>query len=285
MKNTDEYLRIATDVMRGVTTRLRVTGFRGNPTRLVLNNGTEILSQDKLAKNLAEFVQAPTVPQGKKSLFDDLPGGKDNPHYKAELAELEAEIAAVPQVGVAVVASKTASEMYNQPLTERNGAVECAQSVVAYWEGPGNTHMTHVVALIQQAIDAAVAQRDSWWGKRLEEDDKLHHRLINIASAAGLFERGQTINANNATDRIEVALTAVAEKCEPLVAALGRIEQWGQAYPLTVFPEPDFKKARALLEAGGMTLDAISASNMRHVVEGVQQIAVDALNFYRSGKI
>jgi hypothetical protein len=36
-------------------------------------------------------------------------------------------------------------------------------------------------------------------------------------------------------------------------------------------------KAAELLKAGGMTLDAISASNMRHVVEGVGKIARDAI--------
>ncbi|NEH28156.1 hypothetical protein [Rhizobium ruizarguesonis] len=72
-------------------------------------------------------------------------------------------------------------------------------------------------------------------------------------------------------------LAALQETVRAYEVGLDRIEQWAQAYPLTVFPEPDLKKARALLEAGGMTLDAISASNMRHVVEGVQQIAVDAL--------
>lgn len=59
--------------------------------------------------------------------------------------------------------------------------------------------------------------------------------------------------------------------------ALIRIEAWSEAYPLEVFPEPDLKKARALLEAGGMTLDAISASAMRHVVDGVGQIAKQAI--------
>ena len=53
---------------------------------------------------------------------------------------------------------------------------------------------------------------------------------------------------------------------------LRRIRQWCDAYPLDVFPEPDFKKARELLEAGGMTLDAISASNMRHVLKGIRSI-------------
>ena len=53
---------------------------------------------------------------------------------------------------------------------------------------------------------------------------------------------------------------------------LHEIKHWCAAYPLDIFPEPDFKKARELLEAGGMTIDAISASNMRHVTTGIQKI-------------
>ena len=56
---------------------------------------------------------------------------------------------------------------------------------------------------------------------------------------------------------------------------LYRIQQWCEAYPLAVFPEPDFAKAAALLEAGGMTIDAISASNMRHVLKGIRKIIDD----------
>jgi len=73
---------------------------------------------------------------------------------------------------------------------------------------------------------------------------------------------------------IEASLRADNEQMEE---ALQRIEQWSRAYPLTVFPEPDLKRARELLEAGGMTLDAISAHAMRHVVEGVGEIARRAL--------
>lgn len=64
---------------------------------------------------------------------------------------------------------------------------------------------------------------------------------------------------------------------ERLREALENIVRWSEAYPLSVFPEPDFAKAAMLLKAGGMTLDAISASNMRHVVNGVAKIARAAL--------
>lgn len=67
------------------------------------------------------------------------------------------------------------------------------------------------------------------------------------------------------------------DRIDTMEEALHRIVQWSEAYPLTVFPEPDLKKARALLEAGGMTLDSLSAHAMRHVVEGVGKIARRAL--------
>lgn len=67
------------------------------------------------------------------------------------------------------------------------------------------------------------------------------------------------------------------DRIDDLEQALQRIVQWSEAYPLDIFPEPDWKKANELLTAGGIRLDAISAHCMRHVVEGVGQIARDAL--------
>ncbi len=64
---------------------------------------------------------------------------------------------------------------------------------------------------------------------------------------------------------------------EKLEAALYRIQQWADAYPLDVFPEPDFKKVHEVLTAAGLSLDRVSASNMRHVVKGVGEIARAAL--------
>jgi hypothetical protein len=68
-----------------------------------------------------------------------------------------------------------------------------------------------------------------------------------------------------------------------LAEALHRIAQWAEAYPLDIFPEPDLKRAAELLQAGGITLDSVSAHCMRHVLDGVGKIARDALDVYRSG--
>ncbi len=59
--------------------------------------------------------------------------------------------------------------------------------------------------------------------------------------------------------------------------ALERIQIWSEAYPLTAFPKPDLKKVAQVLKAAGMTLDAISADAMRHVLDGVKKIVSDAL--------
>ncbi len=71
------------------------------------------------------------------------------------------------------------------------------------------------------------------------------------------------------------ALEALLSEIERKDDALRQIKNWSEAYPLSVFPEPDFKRAAAALKDAGMTLDAISASNMRHVLNGIKDI-VDA---------
>jgi hypothetical protein len=73
-------------------------------------------------------------------------------------------------------------------------------------------------------------------------------------------------------------LDEALEKIERLTEALEEIELWSRAYPLSIFPEPDLVKARQLLEAGGITLDAVSAHAMRHVVTEVGEMARRALS-------
>ncbi len=59
--------------------------------------------------------------------------------------------------------------------------------------------------------------------------------------------------------------------------ALVRIDNWAKAYPRDVFLKPDLKQAAKVLKATGMTLDAISADAMRHVLDGVKDITEQAL--------
>jgi hypothetical protein len=72
-------------------------------------------------------------------------------------------------------------------------------------------------------------------------------------------------------------INALQADNKQLRAALEEITSWSKAYPLEVFTKPDLKKAHEVLKANGMTLDAISAAAMRHVVKGVGKIAAEAL--------
>ena len=71
-------------------------------------------------------------------------------------------------------------------------------------------------------------------------------------------------------------LVAAAER-EHYDSLFEQIKGWCDAYPISVFPEPDFKKAHEVLKANGMTLDSISASNMKHVITQVQKMIDDAI--------
>lgn len=70
---------------------------------------------------------------------------------------------------------------------------------------------------------------------------------------------------------------AAEAKAERYENALQWIDTWVKAYPLDVFPEPDFKRVREALEAAGISLDCVSASCMRCVIQGVERITEEAL--------
>ena len=55
--------------------------------------------------------------------------------------------------------------------------------------------------------------------------------------------------------------------------ALERIVEWGVAYPVTMFPEPDWPKVARVLHAAGLSLDSVTAANMRHIVTEIAKIA------------
>jgi hypothetical protein len=50
------------------------------------------------------------------------------------------------------------------------------------------------------------------------------------------------------------------------------VYEWCNAYPIDIFPEPDFVAVRAALAEHDITIDAVSASNMRHVLDGIRKI-------------
>jgi hypothetical protein len=111
-----------------------------------------------------------------------------------------------------------------------------------------------------------------WCG--LGQDGGMMHEEIIEHIMSGKCEnhplKGRIDRAEDRVYRLEVE----ADKYE---TALHVIADWAKAYPLEVFPEPDMKKVRELLAAGGIPIDFVSASNMRHVVTRVAEIAAQAL--------
>jgi len=71
------------------------------------------------------------------------------------------------------------------------------------------------------------------------------------------------------------ALEQAQDRIYAIEDSLQQVVNWANAYPLKVFPEPNWKEVDRML--GSKILSRVSASNMRHVVEGVGKIAAEAL--------
>ena len=88
------------------------------------------------------------------------------------------------------------------------------------------------------------------------------YSMREYARTAIAAERAEAVRMREENEKLRAALEEYDEK----------LTAWASAYPLEVFPEPDLKKVHALLQAEGMTLDAVSASNMRHVAKGLSEL-------------
>ena len=108
--------------------------------------------------------------------------------------------------------------------------------------------------------------------------------IIQMAREAGINYRKHLLEFHSTQcDGIDLEdlerfaqLVAAAER-EHYDKLFEHIKGWCDAYPISVFPEPDFKKAHEVLKANGMTLDSISASNMKHVITQIQKMIDDAI--------
>lgn len=59
---------------------------------------------------------------------------------------------------------------------------------------------------------------------------------------------------------------------EELRKKMYEIKTWVDAYPLKAFSDPDFVEVQKLLKRHGLSSDAISAGNMRYVLEKIKNI-------------
>jgi hypothetical protein len=79
-------------------------------------------------------------------------------------------------------------------------------------------------------------------------------------------------------DKLQARINELEEYNARLENTLERIANWTRAYPIDVFPEPDWERVREVLAAGGISIDCVSASNMRHVVDGIAKIIEEVTN-------
>jgi hypothetical protein len=99
--------------------------------------------------------------------------------------------------------------------------------------------------------------------------------IIEMAIQLGFDERLSNNWLVSEEQLMRFAKLVAAKEREHYDDLFANIKGWCEAYPISVFPEPDFKKAHEVLKANGMTLDAISANNMKHVITQVQKM-IDA---------
>ena len=64
----------------------------------------------------------------------------------------------------------------------------------------------------------------------------------------------------------------LTEQLEQKQEKLDQIETWTRAYPLQIFPKPDYKKANEVLQKAGLSLGQITGGAMRHVLKGIIEI-------------
>jgi len=82
--------------------------------------------------------------------------------------------------------------------------------------------------------------------------------------------------AQQVVERLRDQVSEMEQKNDTIEERLIRIQQWCEAYPLDMFPEPDnwTEIADTLRPLGSPnTLDCVSASTMRRVVNGIRKLA------------
>lgn len=89
-----------------------------------------------------------------------------------------------------------------------------------------------------------------------------------------VYRLGVALNhANDQTERFERGWYLRGDVLE-------RLQQWAEAYPVEVFPEPlrqEWQQANEVLAQAGLSMTRMSASNMRHVISGVRKLVEEGL--------
>lgn len=121
-------------------------------------------------------------------------------------------------------------------------------------------------------------ERENWKREQdLRQLVKTLHNQVEFLQADNEKLDEQSKSWRRICESLEDKKRVLEAEKERYVNALEEIRAWANAYPLTVFPKPDLKKAHEVLTANGLTLDAISAHAMRQVLSGIKDIVNEAL--------
>ena len=106
-----------------------------------------------------------------------------------------------------------------------------------------------------------------------QKGDILKALIDEMKSAKSVvFADFQGLTVKDISDLRRKMRDEASVKIERLEEKLNKIKDWCIAYPVSIFPEPDFDKMAKVLKDNGMTIDSIGASSMRHVLKGIQDI-------------
>jgi len=206
----------------------------------------------------------------------------------SEIGELRAE---VERLKAEVTETReTCSELRLFDLAEIERLRAASQRALDHYDMRSElyTNDADVAAGMVDILSAILEPKPQWTA---EDRERERHLIEEAAAQPGSYHLHEITKLEAEVERLRAEAADRTKKVESLWAlsdargaeierlseAHERIVKWSHAYPLTIFPEPDLKKARELLEAGGMTLDAISADAMRHVITQVAKISSAAL--------
>lgn len=122
------------------------------------NNGEQVAAEKQIEEFLRELTHStPSAPSG--GLFNDLPGGEGNSHYKAELAALQKQVASLPSGGAERVKPKPLEPKPDLPSPEAEEAAREIESCIAPRSDRLGTGLDRprAATIIQRAIDGAVS--------------------------------------------------------------------------------------------------------------------------------
>ena len=119
-----------------------------------------------------------------------------------------------------------------------------------------------MTTLTQKLIDAGFPYTSDLLSK-MDCFERFAASILPAESLAEMFEWGKDAGRR--------------EEREKFYEIESQLKTWREAYPLSIFPTPDWEKVRDALEINGLTLDAVSAANIRHAIKIFEEMIEETI--------